>query len=445
MNRIVGNSFLVLVMLAASSAHAQTVEGQATGSVVSVLGVELSRTSDTGQQTATAGTADDEFDQPASGEALNASPIIEVNTGSSRTTGMADDAPAEDNTSFVTSTAGDAVAVIGDGLVEAVTNGSEVTLACGAAPVQTSSVTTLRIAGQDVVTFPADSPTTIISDALPLIKANTRVCDTQTLTDLSCTSQALRVQLVQDGELVDVALSSTSGALRDMPEGCICPDPSSPLCFPCRNFTASDIDGSFLEDIGCPGDDDPNGAPNASDVIELAVEVVNSSADTCEALDVTLLNRIPQSLDIDETTVEVDGTPVAGTIANCPAGVAFNGCTGETPINTDRRCLSVPLGLIGPGESVTVTYRGEVTAKDEICNTVLLRAPIGGSEVTLNELTAVFPDGDCVGLGGDILKTTGSGGCAVSATAAPASSESWPVGLLVAALLWRGARRRRAR
>jgi MYXO-CTERM domain-containing protein len=441
---------LVLLTVTAALAQEVTVEGRAYGSLLSLGGVPLAPAADTGPQSASCSSlscADNTFDVSTAGQFVDASPVAQVLSDASSTEGEADDeADATLNNSHVTSAAGDSVGIFFPGaaggahVLEVSTSGAALDLRCGVPPAHASSLVLVVVAGTPVP-IPGDSEATVI-EGLPLLRFNRRECITTSgptagRGSIECTSEALRAQLVQAGELVDVSLSNASGALRDVPLDCICPDQAD--CFACRNFSGSEIDGGFVENDDCP-------SPTEGDRLEFEILAENQSLEECEALDVTMVARVPGNLTIDESSVTVDGEPAVGTVGPCPESLAFVGCTGEAPTDGDRDCLTVPLGVIAPGESAGVGFEADVTRKDAVCLSAKLTAPFGEDQEvrTIEDLVAILPDGDCPGVspgGGDILATTGSGGCS-TVPGAPAGAED--LGLAALALGWL-ARRRRTR
>ena len=447
--KVLLSGLCALCFMLAPLANAQvTVEGRAFGSSVTLLDTEVASTADTGPQSASCSgldCSDNTFDATASGASIDASPVVQVVSSSSSTSGLADDNPDfTENLSSVDSAAGNAVAIVlpgasgGENVLEASTSFATASVACGVVPVMDSALDVVTIAGTPVP-VPGDSETTILpAEGLELLRFNVRTCETSadvtgTTGSITCTTEALRAQVLpDDGGTVDVGLSHASASLLDVPIECICPTAQD--CFPCRNFTGSDLGASFLQNEGCPG-------PDAGDSLRFRADVVNGSLDTCDPLDVTLVARVPANAALDETTVTVGGETAEGTIADCPATLSFPGCPGEDPVDASRQCLSVALGAIAPGESVEVTFDGDVAAKDEVCLSAVLTAPIGdGNPRAIENLLVRVPDADCPGLGpGDPLATTGGGGCATVPGAGPGADDIAFAGLLLG---WLVARRR---
>ncbi|MGH7823242.1 MAG: hypothetical protein ACREQ9_26070, partial [Candidatus Binatia bacterium] len=258
-------------------------------------------------------------------------------------------------------------------------------------------------------------------------------------TSITCEKTAVDVQVIPTvADVARVILSRATASMSNVPEDCICLP--GDICFPCRNLTRSTIDGDFDPDGECPA------VAEVGDRLNLALDVVNSSASGCAPLTLSVIARIDPDLDVDTTSATVDGVAMAATVDACPDDIAFNGCPGETPIDTDRDCMTVDIGAVAPGQSKLLEFSGDVNADEaSICMTARIIRQGTAGPVADKELTFFVPTGDCGTPipATDTLKTTGSGGCAIGATRSSPSLDFWPILVLAGLVAMRRSLRRR--
>lgn len=418
MRRIVfGTVLLSLVGWVAHASAEVTAQGRAFGTLVSVLQLPLLtiRTGDTGPQSV---TAPGSFSADGSAMTLDASPLAIVINDATSTQGEAMASPDDECTPSVNSVSGQSVAsvlpdkgVIGDGLIEAVVSGSFASVTGNGAPSGDGQVVELMIAGTPIQIPSPQPPNTTILAGLNLLTLNRQVSSSDPVTGTrSMLVQALRAQLVSDGEVLDVVLSDSEASLTNLPASCF-----NSSCSP--DLTNSIKSALFVKD------EVNHGLADSGDIIKFIVSAVNSAA--CPAAGLQIIDRIPLFVTVDESSIKLDDQPVNFTKAACPDDAEFN-CPGEQAIDTSRQCIFVDAGDLAANATKNLTYNvtvgNDLPEGSNICNA----ARIGNRPVVtiVEGGTGITP--------GDILHTTGSGGCSLN-PAAPAS-DSWPV-LVVGALL----------
>jgi uncharacterized repeat protein (TIGR01451 family) len=487
--RFVSLALSLTLFVAVDVSHAQdTARGQAFGTTLELLGTNIVDQSDTGVKTApnAANTPNpNAFDGNAAGAQLPAAPLAEVVTGPSRTRGCSSSTgcpnlfptpapgdaldPTLANKQFVFSEAGNATASVligqamGQNVVDVVSNGSTALVACApnAAPTATadSHVDALVVAG-NVVPVPGTQPpnTTIVAPQLPLIVLNEQFCPDPAAPagTTRCIVNAAHIELVQAGEVLDLRVSGSTAEVTS--PNCQGPGPGG--CGP--NLGNSKKESQILQaDRTTPKNPQ---TPAVGDPIRFTVSAVNSAAtsDSCTADQQTghnlrVIDRIPLGVTVDQAsiTVQTDNgapTPTTGTIANCP-DLQFVGCEPEPASDTSRQCLTVNAGDLGPQQTKKVSFIATVNSTATggnsagcdtsgqgrgICNVALIQVDeVQNPSGTPRTSSIVCPK---AGAAGDLLKTTGGGGCSLGASPRAAVSEGWPValvGLLLAARQWR--------
>lgn len=446
------------------------VEGRAFGTCLTLLGSELTsvRTADTSVRSATAPNG---FSEATSSAALSVPGVAEVASSASETSGNADP-NTQGNTSSVMSAAGDAVVAVvpatdtspedpaGAAVLEVATSTTTATVSCTAAPTGTAHIDVLSIAGTPV-SIPGDlSPnTTILSPALPLLILNEQIVG-----ETSITVNAVHAKVLTNAELVELIVSSASGAAINCPTGGGECDPETECCpgeedcCPLNDPTCdshcleSSIKSSELVD-----DADGNGEIGPGDRVKFTIEAKNG----CEGAvpGASVIDRVPDEITVDLSTVAVDGETVEGAaLEACPEGATFEDCESEA----SSQCLIVDIGDVEQDVPVKVTFEATIDpeavvdcdgfVEGQTCNTAIIGNDVARVErSTLVDLGRAGGGEDCpgesppAGISGDLLATTGSGGCAVSPNGAAGGRESWPALLLMALLALRRVRRKGSR
>ena len=405
-----------------------TAEGRAFGTLVSVLQLPLLTiiTGDTEPQSVTAPGA---FDKDGSARTLDASPLAIVINDVTHTERQAN-LSTNECTSFVNSAAGSSTAVVlpgmgpaGQGVIEVAASGSNASVTGSGEPIGDGQVAEVVINGNRIELPSPQPPNTTLISGLNLLTFNRQVLTSDAVSGTrSLIVQALRAQLISNGEVLDVVLSESDASLTALPEKCF----TSP-CTP--NFTGSKKNGTLVTDNGTKNVADPG------DVIAFTVSAKNSG--TCPATGFQIIDRIPLYMTVDATSIKLGNTVVPPTaVIDCPSSAHFeNNCPGEQDVDPSRKCIVVDGGTLQPNATENLTYNATVNQDlptgAPVCNVAL----IGPQPVVL-----IGFGGEGVLGGGDVLQTTGSGGCSLNPSAP--SSDGWPILLIGALLGWRRLRRR---
>jgi uncharacterized repeat protein (TIGR01451 family) len=435
---------LTLLSLSALPAAGQiNIEGRAVGTSAQLLGTDVPplRTADTGPQTA---TAPGSFTAEQAGATIPAAPLAEVASSASSTEGEAD-AATQNNGTFVESIAGDVVARVlpgaapeGADVIAVATTGTTLTLACDDDQFGTengilveSGLELLNIAGNPVISEAGPIPQgTVLSIPVELgiVILNEQIVE-QVGRGARVTVNAFRAQLVQDAEVLNLTLSSASGGILDVPEDVECD------LFPPPPLSNSLKLGELLEDA----DDDGEAGPGDTLLFTLRAENSGDAALT----NVRVVDRVPSEVDVDETSILLDGEAIEATIGPCPTDVNFERCQDEE----SSECLTATIAELAPGEVREITFEAliEEAAEDddlggETCNTAIF------GDVERNVIVDLGPIGfDEPPISPDILQTTGSGGCAVRSAGRGSGLDFWPVLMLIGLVSLRRIAVRRAR
>ena len=491
---VVSLGLLLSVFALRSPAQAQdTAQGRAFGTILDLLGTTLDDQSDTGVQSApnpTGTPGPNSFDKTKSGATVNIDPLAEVVTGPSRTRGCSNSSgcpelfstpgPTPLNSTlqtkqFAFSEAGNATAsaLIGQApknqnVLDVVSSGSSALVACSpnAEPTVTaaSHVDALVIAG-NVVPIPGVQPpnTTIVSSQLPLIVLNEQFCpDPKALAGTTtCTVNAVHAQLASPivAGVLDLKVSGSTASV------------TSPNCAGAGGGWGPNLGSSKKDSLILQSDRQTAKAsqiPAPNDPIRFTVSAINSAATSpsCTADQQTghhlkVIDRIPRGVTLDPTsiTLQIDNNapaPVAATdvsVGPCSADLQFVGCEPEPASDSSRQCLTVQAGDLAPQQTKKVSFIATVDSNSTggsgttpgcdssgngtgICNVALIQVDEESNPSGTPRKSAIIcPIPSASGIsGGDILQTTGSGGCSLGGGANGSKSDALPV-LLVGALL----------
>lgn len=201
-----------------------TATGRATGFTLDLLGTNLVTTSDTGTGSA---VAPGSFSRNAEEATVPLSPIAEVSTGPSSTTGAA---TVEGAGSFVDSLAGNATARVlingaGDeDVLQIVSDGARARLECTANDLEiiaTSRVDALVVGGTPVeIPGEVDPNTVILSNELAIVTLNAQDLFEEPAGTVNLEVTAARIQLLTTGEVIDVNASKATARLGNVPQRC---------------------------------------------------------------------------------------------------------------------------------------------------------------------------------------------------------------------------------
>jgi len=469
------------VLGTASLANAQNAQGRAFGTTLTLGGSSVIDQSDTGVQTAPNGSVNpDCINGSAAGATVPAPPLIDVITGPSRTRGSINPGdcnvlfsppgadpldPTLKGKFFVHSKAGNSTTafLVGQApgpadVLDAVSSGSTAHVDCDPNTgvrhvVGDSQVDALVIGGTPVpIPGPVAPNTTIVTSPTQLIVLNEQSPGCATTSTLTCTVTALHAIGVQNGEVFDLNLSSSTATLSNLPPPCNTgPIACSPQLAGIKNSVILEQDRTTPKS--------PQ-APAAGDPIRFTISVTNNAAapdpscpaDSTTAPEVTVIDRIPQGVTVDPSSIQVqtDNDPpvsATGTIANCDANLSFAGCTPEAASDSTRQCLTVSAGSLSRTHTKNVSFVATVdstspvctvSGSQRICNTVLIQ---GSNTPISTPATSIIlcPPAP------DRLITTGGGGCSLGTEPNAKGSETWPVVLMGIFLALRQWRRRASR
>lgn len=395
-----------------------------------------SSNSDTGVQEAVEGTADDSFDVTAAGS-LSSGADGSALDGSARTEGLADDTD-----SSVRSEGSSSVASIGP--VTGVVTGARAETTCFDQASALTDITVVDIAG-NTVAVPAEVVTTIseVASEGPTGNENVTVVVNrrETVNDAENLRRFARAESVtirgSDGSgETETVISSAQAELNNLPAECFGPD-----CVP--DFSGSEKEGEISDDA------DGSGGASSGDTITYTIEISSQ----CQEDDVSVVDRIPEgtsyvdgSLTVSDTE-DGTGTPVTATVDSCPAE-PFPGCEGEDDVDDSRDCLFFSAGAFTAGDTKFARFDVEVneTQGDFVCNVARIE------DKPVVSLVSTADDGDSDGDGdggsgtgvgsGDLLATTGSGGCSIGSNRAGGMG-LLPFAALMALLIGRRTLRKR--
>jgi uncharacterized repeat protein (TIGR01451 family) len=252
-----------------------------------------------------------------------------------------------------------------------------------------------------------------------------------------CDVTALHVQLVQNSEVIDVRLSNARAILSNL-------NPASCPIFDLPDLSGSTKIPSFITDTP------PAGASNG-DKINFTLRARNTGA--VNATNLRFVDRIPTSVTVDQASILLDGATTPFTIGNCPGNLSFTKCAGEAASDTSRQCLTVQDGALNAGQIKNLTFSVTVNGNPStgVCNDALILVDqIPPTEIT----TTVLPPGGGTTSGGtatagatsgELIRTTGSGGCSIGEMSKAGRGQLLPVFAMALALVLRGVRKRKDR
>jgi uncharacterized repeat protein (TIGR01451 family) len=257
---------------------------------------------------------------------------------------------------------------------------------------------------------------------------NEQHCDTDAAArTMRCSVNALHAVVLASPEAAEVRLSHAEGGIVDVPFDVDCP------LFGTNPFVNSAKSAALVDD----GNGD--GEAGVGDVIRFTVHAENSGTDVEPA--VRVVDRLPQELSLDRSSIRLRGEPVSDAVVGpCPSDVTFRLCRSEPSVE----CLTVDVGDLAPGAANAADLTFDMTVGNSAiggngegssCNT----ARIGTVErQAIVDLGSVGFDTAPI----DSIRTTGSGGCAVTRSSSSRSGIVDAVVALLAALLAAASRKR---
>ncbi len=466
------------------SANAQTASGRAFGTTLDLLNSNLVDQSDVSRSAPSASNGSDpnKYDGTAAGSTFNLNPIAHIISGPSRVRGCSSSSgcpglsvPPGLGPHFAYSEGGNATAGVllnlatgGANLLDAVSNGSTAAVSCNGTGADTfaatSEIDALVIAGRKITIPGTVNPnTTIVVPELPLLVLNEQACPDVTAPagTTRCSVNSLHAQLISPiiTGVLDLKLSGATATISNS----LCSSGGGGGCNP---ILTNSIKTSQILQSNRVTPKTPQ-VPAIGDPILFTIAATNSTApnQTCPAgaqtgHNLRVIDRIPKGVTIDTATITIqtdNGTPVptTGTIAACPASLQFSGCSGEPASDPSRQCLTVADGDLAPQQTKRISFIATVNSSAiggtqpgcdsdgsglGICNTALIQIDEIQNPSGTPRTSAI----QCPKPGGDVIRTTGSGGCSLGLDSR-GRSEAIPMLLVGAWLLIRRGRRHGAR
>ena len=352
----------------------------------------------------------------------------------------------------------------GTSLLDAVSNGSTAQVSCNAdgsiSTTADSGIDALTLNGSNVALPLNLSPnTTILTSSLPRLVLNEQVCPDPAAPagTTTCSVSALHAQVASPllAGILDLKLSGATASLTNAN----CTGGGGNGCNP---ILTNSIKTAQILQANRVTPKTPQ-VPAVGDPIRYTVAATNSTVanESCAAgaqtgHNLRIVDRIPIGVTVDPASITIQtdngaAVPTTGTIAACPAGLVFTGCPGES--DSGRQCLTVSGGDLPPSQTKRISFiatvsptatGGSTVGCDSngngagICNTALIQIDeIQNPSGTPRTAAIQCP---IPGNGGDAVRTSGSGGCALGFDSR-GRSEAVPMLLVAAWLLIRRWRR----